>query len=647
LLKAAAVGVEAAAGGDMNSVPYFPGKEQLWIGGDIARAEVDEREIVHPIAEGSEAYYHFASGDSVIITLPDGRRLTLRELRITAREPRWNVIVGSFWFEVERGHLVRAVYRLSTPMDIWATVRSEDSTAMDDIPWAVKPLLTPMRADISAISIEYGLFEQRFWLPTNHGLDAYARVSFMRLPLRVEERFRYNMVNGLDSFPIPPRPEPVRSREVRDSLYASGMDSSAVRTRMREFYAERDSSRKQLRLAQCADSGFYRSASNRMGETTVVTYVPCDTAALRNSPELPGSIYDPGEELFGVQQRDELVKMLTMNLQPGWAPQPPRLEYGLQFTRFNRVEGLATGVALKSVLGQGYEAEGMLRASVADLQLNGELSFSRSNGRRTLRASGYRRLVASSDFGDPLSFGASLPSFFYARDEGFYHRAWGAELGWSRPQTGGLEWRLFSEQQWNAAVENRWSLFGGAHDDRFLNNVTAMKGWYHGAAVRWRSSHGLDPRGWRLTTDLKLEGATGQTDYGRALLEGAITRGLGPVAVSLSTAGGTTEGELPPQRQFFLGGLHSVRGQTAGTGIGEAFWLGRFELGTAFAAARPVIFGDFGWAGPRDGWHTIVRPMSGAGVGASFLDGMIRLDLSRGIHPKWQTRLDLYLEARF
>ncbi len=633
--------------GDMNSVPYYPGKEQLWVGGEIARAEVNEREIVHPIAEGSEAYYVFATGDSVIITLPDGRRLTLRELRITAREPRWNVIVGSFWFEVEGGHLVRAVYRLSTPMDIWAVARSEDPTAMDDIPWAIKPMLTPMRADISAISIEYGLFEQRFWLPTLHRLDAYARVSFMRLPVRVEERFRYNRVNGLDSFPIPPRPEQVSTSDIRDSLYASGMDTSAVRARMREGNAQRDSARKQRRSAQCEESGVYQSNIVRYGGTTVVTYVPCDTAALRNSPELPGSIYDPGEELFGVSQRDELVKMLSMNLQPGWAPQLPRLEYGLQYTRFNRIEGLASGVALKSTLGQGYEAEGVLRASMADLQLNGELGLSRSNGRRTLRAGAYRRLVASSDFGDPLSFGASMPSFFYARDEGFYHRAWGGELSWSRPQSGGLEWRIFSEQQWNAAVENRWSLFGGAHDDRFLGNVGATKGWYHGAAVRWRSSHGLNPEGWRLTTDFRLEGATGESDFARGLLETTVTRGLGPVAVSLTAAGGTSEGDLPPQRQFFLGGLHSVRGQTAGSGVGEAFWLGRFELGTAFAAARPVIFGDFGWAGPRDGWHTIVRPMSGAGIGASFLDGMIRLDLSRGISPRWQTRLDLYLEARF
>jgi hemolysin activation/secretion protein len=119
------------------------------------------------------------------------------------------------------------------------------------------------------------------------------------------------------------------------------------------------------------------------------------------------------------------------------------------------------------------------------------------------------------------------------------------------------------------------------------------------------------------------------------------------VAASLTGAAGSSAGALPAQRHFFLGGLQTVRGQTAGTGFGESFWMSRLELGTNRTGVRPVVFGDLGWAGPRDGWSEIGRPLSGVGVGASFLDGMIRLDLARGIHPRWQTRLDLYLEARF
>lgn len=634
--------------GNMMAIPYYPGKDQLWMSDGLARAEVDEREIVHPIAEGAEAYYTYATGDSVIMTLPDGKRITLRELRITAREPKWNVTVGSFWFDTERALLVRAIYRLSTQMDIWAVAQADDSTARDDVPIWVRPLLTPMLADITAISVEYGLQNQQFWLPKTRGFEGYARVSFMRVPIAIEQRYVYESVNALDTLPTIPVVDRILARTVRDSLYKSGLDTATVRKQMREFYAGRDSAQKAEREAQCAAGPVFTQYRRRYeGTLPIAIEIPCDAEKLATSSELPGSIYDSGEELFGEKERGELVKALTMGLQPGWGPQVPVLEYGLAQTRFNRIEGFSTAASVQSTLGKGYTAKLGARGSTADLQLNGDFTLARSNGRSEMRATAFRRLAVSSDFGDPLSFGASLASFLYARDEGFYHRAWGAELAGRRLMRGGLDWRLFAEQQWSATVENTWSLFGGANDPRYPDNVVSDEGWYYGGALRWRGSRGLDPRGWRLTGDMRLEGATGERDYGRGLIETSLSRGLGPVAASLTAATGTSEGDLPAQRHFFLGGLQSVRGQSAGAGFGEAFWMGRFELGPNLVGVRPVVFGDIGWAGPRDGWGTPGRPMSGVGVGASFLDGMIRADLSRGIHPRVQTRFDLYLEARF
>lgn len=639
--------------GDMASIPYYPGKEPLIAlggGGDgsMIRAEVDEQALVHPLATGSEAYYTFASGDSVLMTLPDGKRLMLRELRIAAREPKWNLTVGSFWFEVERGHLVRAVYRLSTDIDIWAVAQQEDSTSMDDVPMLVKPLLTPMEANITAMSVEYGLQEQRFWMPKLQALEGYARVSFMRIPIRVEERYRYESVNAIDSLPaivIPPR---LVASAVRDSLKALGYDSLMVRDTLRAMYARRDTLRREDRARQCAESGVYVERRGRGdGNVPMSVSMPCDTAALARSGELPPSIYDDGEELFGESEVAELVRALNMGLQPGWGPQPVRTEWGLARTRFNRVEGLSSAVAFTSVLGAGYEAEAQVRGSLADAQFNGELAFSRTNGRTTYRGAVYRRLDVSSTFGDPLSFGASLGALLYARDEGFYHRAWGAEVRRTRATQGGLDLRAFAEQQWSAIVENRWSLFGGANDERFLGNVVATPGWYYGSTVKWTGSRGLDPRGWRGSLDVRAEVATGASDYQRLFLETIVSRGLGPIAISLTNAAGTSFGDLPAQRHFFLGGLQSVRGQTPGTGVGESFWMSRTEIGSNFAGARPVVFADLGWAGPRDGWNAIGRPLSGVGVGASFLDGLVRIDLARGVHPRWQTRLDLYLEARF
>ena len=125
-------------------IPYYPGRDALWVGREVARREVDDREIVHPLGVGSEAYYRYATGDSVSFDLPDGSTIRLRELRIEAREPRWNLIVGSFWFDVASAQLVRAAYRLAIPMDI-VEVAAAEGDDDDDIPrW-----LRPMTASIS------------------------------------------------------------------------------------------------------------------------------------------------------------------------------------------------------------------------------------------------------------------------------------------------------------------------------------------------------------------------------------------------------------------------------------------------------------------------------------------------------------------
>src|SRR4051812_49127873 len=60
---------------DISPIPYFPGRETLWFpssGFGVAKAEVDDREFVHPLAGGSEAYYRYATGDSQSVKLPDG-----------------------------------------------------------------------------------------------------------------------------------------------------------------------------------------------------------------------------------------------------------------------------------------------------------------------------------------------------------------------------------------------------------------------------------------------------------------------------------------------------------------------------------------------------------------------------------------------
>jgi hypothetical protein len=643
---------------EMTPLPYYPGYEPLWIGAGLAKAEVDERELVHPLAEGSEAYYTYQTGDTASVRLPDARVIRIRELRVRPRVTRWNVAVGSLWFDADGGQLVRAVYRLAEPIDVWAEVKRNDPKEGDDVPKWVKPLISPLHAQVTAIAVEYGLHQGRFWLPRIHAAEGEARVSAFRVPFKMEQSFRYTSVNALDSLPR----FAVAGESRRDSMMKMldtlvGPDRDKLRDSLRQARrAERDSISKGLkqRFSQCDTSAFRVVTRYRQnGAVPVAVKIPCDIEQLASSPELPESIYDSGEELFGLKEREAMIaEALTLTAQPSFGVQAPNVRYGLQLTRFNRVEGLSVGAAVEQKFGLGYSADLVGRIGFADLEPNVEASVARSNLLRTLRLTGYNRLVAANDWGDPLSFGSSLGALLWGRDEGFYYRSSGAELSGSGDRGVHFTWRLFAEQQRTAALETQFSLANVVGNTTFGPNIEATHGTYVGSGLRLAHSYGLDPEGLRLLSDLRLEVATSDAMYGRGALDLTLSRGLGRVggtrvAGSVTLGGGSTLGEVPIQRLWYLGGTHTVRGQRVGAASGDAYWLARAELGLGIPAARPVLFADWGWAGDRDDFREVGRPLSGVGVGASFVDGLIRFDIARGLYPEKRWAVNLYVEARF
>ncbi|MDB4871715.1 MAG: hypothetical protein JWL97_2719 [Gemmatimonadales bacterium] len=619
--------VNLCCGGD---IPYTPGRETLWIGPGLAKADVSEDEMIHPLASGAEAYYTYASGDSVTFQLPGGQHIELRELLIRPRQPKWNLVVGSLWFDASNAHLVRAVYRMAQEMDIMAVAKesSEDTkNPEDDIPRWVKPMIMPMKGMVSAITVEYGLHEGRFWLPRAQTIEGDAQVSFMHIPFKLEQKFSYASVNGTNPMP--------------DLVIAVGDTARDSVSR---------AARRELRSSECNNATARVRTRYRENETLRVRVVtPCDSIALAHSPELPKSIYDDGEEMFGSAERDALVsEALTLGAQPEFAPQRMDISYGLPYTRYNRIEGFSTAITADQVLGGGYSAHALFRLGAADLSPNGELSLDRTDGRRTIGVGAYRRLVASNDWGDPLGFSSSLSALFFGRDEGFYYRTWGAELTGHKDYGLINTWRLFAEQQFDATVQTEFSIAHPSGVKGDLTNIDALNGKIVGLAVGHHSSFGLDPHGFRALTDIKAEGGTGTFDYVRGSVQTTLSHGLGrALDGALTLGGGTSGGHLPIQKQFFLGGVQTVRGQRAGAAIGDSFWMSSAELGMGWPGFRKIVFGDLGWAGSRTNFAHPGRPLSGAGVGASFMDGLIRIDVAKGIYPEKAVRTNLYVEARF
>ena len=633
--------------GSISPIPYSPGSETLWIGSSVARATVDENDgIVHPLAEGAEAYYTYQTGDSVTFRLPDGKAIRLRELRVRPREPKWNLAVGSLWFDLSGGQLVRAAYRMSVPMDIEAVAKADDSTEFDDVPMMIKPLLFPMTAQITAIGVEYGLHQGRFWLPRLQVAEGGGRMGMVRVPFKLEQRFQYDQVNA--GAPLPPiviDSTTRRARGINVDVSVGESGSSAAR---------RDSMRASRRAARekCDGAGNRTYARQRDGAPNpVFVTVSCDTAKLAHSADLPASIYDDGEETFGGAEMDALVaQALSMGAQADFAPQLPTL--AADRPRYNRIEGLSLGIRADQVLGAGYSLHASARIGVADREPNAELTGSRSDLRRTLSLTAYNRLVSASDWGNPLNLGSSISAFLFGRDEGFYYRSSGVELT-SAPDIGGasaFSWGLFAEQQRTATQRTTFSLAHSVSRERFAfePNIEAVRGIYLGARTRYVRTLGLDPQGFRLFSDARLEGARGDSgSYGRAAIDVTGSRGIGNGAASITLAGGSSVGELPTQRFWFLGGTQTVRGQRPGVAAGNAFWLARAEIAHGIGVLRPVVFGDVGWAGDRTKWRAIGQPASGVGVGTSLMDGLVRFDVARGIFPEKEWRVNAYLDARF
>ena len=166
---------------------------------------------------------------------------------------------------------------------------------------------------------------------------------------------------------------------------------------------------------------------------------------------------------------------------------------------------------------------------------------------------------------------------------------------------------------------------------------------------------GTDPSSWVLTGAVTGEaGWTGPDAAG--LGRDAYRRVDGRLSAShplplgwagaLELGAGTSWGAIPLQRSFFLGSWPSLRGFHANEHFGPTFWRARAELATDFVAARLSLFSDLGWVGPRASFR-LDDPLASIGLGASFLDGIVRLDLARAVRGSDRWKAHLYLDGLF
>jgi hypothetical protein len=602
---------------DAPDLGFEPGRGRMNVG-------IGDSEFVYdPLAPGSESSYRFQSGDTTIITLQDGRTIRLLELRIIPRRDEFHLLAGSFWLEDQHAALVRAVFRPARPWDLERDLSRDDANDAKGIPGFLKPI----RAEIRYITAEYALIEGKWWLPRLLAVDAVAMAgSFLAAPLRYERVFSDYDVT-------------VAPRQSQAGPDSAAVDSIAADT-LRADSAAR---------AACQGRADCRCTRRRC--RTAVVVLPDDTASLLVSPALPKSFDDAGPFLSSGEAR-ELGRAVGVLPQAPWQTHAPSFGLGLWgsrggLLRYNRIEGLSVGARLGLDFGR-LTADATARVGIADGWPNLELGLGRESPDVSMRVAAFRRLAVSNPDAKPLGIGNSLGALFLGRDDGVFYRTWGGEILLHPAATAlhSYEWRLFAEWQRAADQETDLSLPHLLRDrHRFAPNIAAVPAREFGSSLVLRGARGVSTRGVTLGADLGMAASLGTYDFARASLTTRLTAPL-PARLlgALELAAGATGGPAPVQSLWYLGGPASLRGYAGGVTGGPDFWRVRVEVANASPGARLAAFTDAGWAGAGPAIRT-GHPLVAAGIGASFLDGIVRVDLARAlVNPKgW--RMDFYVDG--
>lgn len=628
--------------------PFEPGGDRLFFGltdqnDDGFEPSSDDFWVAHPLAEGADSLYRFQSGDTLTLSLPDGRRLQAVQLDVLPRIADVHRITGTLWIEPESGALVRAVYRLSRQFDAMRDIPELQEHEEDGSFKYVPGLFKPWTFDLTMVAVDYGLWDFKVWLPRSMRMEGEAAAGIMKFPVSMDVSYQIESVTTRDDVAEEVAP-PTELEEIHFETRAEAM----------AFIAQ---------LLSGTDGTAYEllddSDEVARGRRSMLI-VPEDRSLVENNVYLPPPIWEdapgfPSDEALAdyMQTLADLpapkVQGFPISANWGWA-RPDLL-------RYNRVEGPAIGGTIDAELGGPYTLEASGFFGFADLQPKVRLGIQRGTVLRRLKLGGYYEIQATDPQGRYLGFGNSMFAFLFGRDDGEYFRASGVDLTW-RPPAGAREsflFRAYAERQWQLETETDFALFRVFDSGwQFRPNVAADDADEMGAELRLSPWWGSDPLSAQFGLDLYGQGArwryvgmNDQTNYARA---SAILRLAIPIAddtwrVGAEAGGGTTWGDGPMQRSWFVGGARSLRGYPASTMMGSTFTRGRIEVQRVFEIGALSAFGDAGWAGQRSEFD-VGNLLYGVGLGGSLMDGLVRMDLSYGLKgPSKQFRIDLYLDA--
>lgn len=621
--------------------PFSPGDDHLLFGwnreDEVGPPGADGRALVHPLAHGADQSYRFRSGDTITVSFPDGRVVRAVALQFVPYRADAFLLTGTLWIDPASGVLIRAVYRPSLEMDLVRDVDDPGARKADLAMRLMPGVFKPVDLRLNSVFVDYALWDFEHWLPYRARFEVMATAGVLKGRLTVDVSYEIESFTSVTEDPAAARGhgEPADNAFVADLLARQGAG-----------YELLDSTRS---VARGKDTRFI---------------VPQDRRLLETSPELPPPIWADAPHFATIREAEDLAGTLARVPVAAHSRTPWAFRYGWGspgMIRYNRVEGLAAGLEFDAVLGGPHTLLTSASFGLADGKVKARVGLERSTELRRLTLGAFHELRSTDAEAGHFGFGNSFTALATGRDEGEYYRATGFDLTW-RPPAGEREsfrFRAYGERQ-EVAETRAGFAFLRAFDDEwsFAPNLVADEVDEAGAEATVRLWWGEEPK--RVQAGVEWYGQVARSrpsggegeaaDFFRGTV---VARARIPFAgdewtgwrLGLEAAGGTTWGDAPAQRAWFLGSAATLRGYDPSVMGGSSFMRGRVELARVFEGVGGSVFYDVGWAGERGGLEG-GDVLSAAGLGLTVLDGLVRADIANGLRgPAKRFRFHLYADA--
>jgi hypothetical protein len=607
--------------------------------GDSIRMVDDElptTAALHPLAPGAGAFYRYAITDSLTMVVP-GRTVRAIGVRVEPKQLGPSLVAGTMWFDSDTYEVVRFTF-VFLGQYTWV---SPDEATPDDSAGARKDNVWAQRIVKLEADLEYALYDRLYWMPYRQLVQLTVDIPWflnLKVPVRFLTTFSEYAVNqsvlpefevSLDSV-LEETDYGDQWRRRRSGRHCAHPIVTSDILSYREYCNE--------------DTGYTRAGPGSEGGRWEIHYPPRDSlqtyAAWGDEIELNLRREDEERIKASIAALAELEEQLPASW-VGRMPHHVALESFADVFRFNRVQGVSLGGGYQILAGPKFTSLiGRGRYSFADKRLTGTVTLRRDAPGGRLDVMAFREVREVEPWTTGLGFGSSLNAIFAGNDDADYYLALGGGLRFSSYGRGLLRNAqlgvMFERQRSLATVASSGinDRFGGS--GVFPINPRVAEGDYVRAFVRRRSSVGP------VELSQGMEGLVGSDVFstrfhGAARLPFRIFDRTG----ELNLRAGALAGDRVLQMLYRVGGPRTVRGFDYGERRGDAFWSAQLDFGLwRRGAISPVIFADMG-----DATFSAFDPLIGVGGGVSFLDGFMRLNLSKGLEPDRDLRFDLLFRA--